>query len=73
MGFLRDAAIVAIGAAVSDLTHKDKAVSAEGKSLEEMVDEFASRHGITCPDQEFYCQLVKIAEGYHNVYEDDDE
>lgn len=70
MGFFKDAALVALGGAIADISNRDSSTSQTPKSLEQLIDEYALRHGITGPDQEFYEQIVKIAEGYHDIYSD---
>ena len=69
MGFLKDAALVATGYGLSELNHrKGKMVSENGKSLEDIIDDYAHAHDIWGRDAHFYQQLLRIIDKYHDPY-----
>lgn len=69
MGFWKNAALVATGYGLSELNHrKGKTVTENGKSLEDIIDEYAHAHDIWGRDEQFYQHLLKIIDKYHDPY-----
>lgn len=81
MGILRDAAFTAFGYAISGVKDsnivKDAINTATEKRglnpdppLGSIVDDYARAHGIYGCDNNFYRELMQIAERYHDPYSD---
>lgn len=70
MSFLKNAALVATGYGLSELSHhqKKKKVQEQHKTLEDIIDEYAHDHDIWGRDEHFYQILLKIADKYHDPY-----
>lgn len=68
MGFWRDAAFTAAGYGIHELVDRKKEKSAPTKTLEDIIDDYAHAHDIWGRDEQFYQQLLKIIDKYHDPY-----
>ena len=70
MGFWKNAALVAAGYGLSELSHggKEKDDSENKQTLEDIILEYAHAHDIWGRDEHFYRTLLKIADQFHDPY-----
>ena len=81
MGLLRDAAFAALGYGIAGAKDSNVVKDAINKATKKkgmnpdppiwcVVEDYARAHGIYGPDNNFYRQLLQIAERYHDPFSD---